>query len=570
MAERVPNHLFHRWLMSAQRYEERWRKSNQQNFEYYDGRQWTDGEEGEIEERGQQPTVINIIQPTVDMVRSMEYDKRADIQVCGREDSDSGKAQLLTALLKQVFDVCDFDYYHSEAFQEALIGGRGWMECGVKTDETGKDVVYVEHIPWENVYLDPYSRKPDASDARFIFKVKWVDRDHAKRLFPAADELIDSVFDDDYLGQEHSAQMSGDRALGFYYDNRSQRVKICECYYTMPEYSEKEVLDERTGKTKTKKVAVNKVHYVIFSDELILQGNAEDHSANKSPLGIDYIPLVPVHCMRDHEGHPKGIVSGLVDIQDQINKLNSKFLWTIASNRLIAEQGAMRDPEEAREELQKPDGLVILNDGGLGKVMVSDKSRDLSYLRSHLEFLLQMSQRISGVNDSVLGIGGENERSGIMQSTRISQGTAMQASFLENMYFSKQRISLLLLRLIGHYYTDYRVVRITQANGTVDEYKFNWPQKDAATGKTTSVLNEIGETLAYDVILKKVPPFNTLRERQLLIFSEILKANVIPAPVAAKLVLQLSDMPGKEELIMELENFYKEQQAAAMQAPAAQ
>ena len=565
--EQPQTHKFDRWLRSAQRFEEPWRQENQQNFEYYDGEQWTEDEKHEIEERGQQPTVINTIRPTIDMVCAQEVERRADIQVCGREESDDNMAQLLTALLKHVFDDCNFEYYHSLGFKEAAIGGRSWLEATVKTDERGKDIIRVQHVPWENVYLDPYSRKPDASDARFIIKIKWIDRDTLKVLYPDKEAQIDSVFDDDYKGQEYEAQTeAGDeRGDEWYYDPKTNRVKLCECWYTKPTKETVEIKNEVTGKKQKKKVFKQKVHHVIFSDEIILEGDEEDDSKNVNPLKVDLYPLVPIYCMRDRFGRPKGIVRDLVDIQDQINKLNSKFLWTVATNRVIVEEGAVRDEDVLREEMQKPDGLAILNDGGLSKMRIDDKYRDLSYMSNHLNFLLQTEQRISGVNDSMLGLGGTNERSGIMQNTRITQGAAMQTTILENMYFSKQSMALVLLRLIGQFYTDYRVVRITQPNGLTDNYEFNVPERDDNGKPTGNILFKIEDTLYYDVNLKKVPPFNSMRDRQLTIFSEILKSNVIPPPIAGKMMVMLSDMPNKEDLILEIENFY---QAQAQAAPA--
>ena len=559
-------HKFDRWLRSAQRFEETWRQGNQHCFDYYDGEQWTEDEKAAIEERGQQPTVINTIRPTIDMVCAQEVERRCDIQVCGREESDDNMAQLLTALLKHVFDDCNFEYYHSQCFKEAAIGGRSWLEASVKTDERGKDMVRVNPVPWENVYLDPYSRKPDASDAKFIIKIKWVDREVLKLLYKDKEEQIDSVFDDDYKGQEYEAQnQASDRGDDWYYDPKTQRVKVCECWYTKPVKEAVDILNEITGETEHKKIFKNKVHHVIFSDEIILEGSATDDSQNVNPLKVDIFPLVPIYCMRDRYGRPKGIVRDLIDIQDQINKLNSKFLWTVAANRVIVEEGAVRDEDVLREEMQKPDGLAILNDGGLAKMRVDDKYRDLSYMSNHLNFLLQTEQRISGVNDSMLGLGGTNERSGIMQNTRITQGAAMQTTILENMYFSKQRMALVLLRLIGKFYTDYRVVRITQPNGLTDNYEFNLPTQDK--DGNSIILNKIEDTLYYDVILKKVPPFNSMRDRQLTIFSEILKSNVIPPPIAGKMMIMLSDMPNKEDLILELENFYQAQAQAAPVQP---
>ena len=556
------SHKFDRWLRSAQRFEETWRHENEHCFEYYDGEQWSEVEKAAIEDRGQQPTVINTIRPTIDMVCAQEVERRCDIQVCGREESDCNMANLLTALLKHVFDDCNFEYYHSIGFKEAAIGGRSWLEATVKTDERGKDIVRVQHVPWENVYLDPYSRKPDASDAKFIIKIKWIDRETLKTLYPSKEQEIDSVFDDDYKGQEYEAQnQASDRGDNWYYDPKTQRVKLCECWYAKPTKETVEILNEITGEKEHKKIFKNKIYHVIFSDEIILEGSEDDDKQNVNPLKVDIFPLVPIYCMRDRYGRPRGIVKDLIDIQDQINKLNSKFLWTVATNRVIIEEGAVRDPDVLREEMQKPDGLAILNDGGLTKMRIDDKYRDLSYMSNHLNFLLSTEQRISGVNDSMLGLGGTNERSGVMQNTRISQGAAMQTTILENMYFSKQRMALVLLRLIGKFYTDYRVVRITQPNGLTDNYEFNLPKKDE-DGNVT-ILNKIEDTLYYDVNLKKVPPFNSMRERQLTIFAEILKSNVIPAPIAGKMMVMLSDMPNKEDLILELENFYQAQAQAA-------
>lgn len=557
---------FQRMMRNAREFESDWRKGNQKCFDYYDGVQWTNEEESIIEERGQQATVINTILPTVDMVKALEVDKRIEIQVVGREDSDCAMADMLTAMLKHVFDFCDYDYYQSKAFHESLVGGIGWLEVKMGEDARHRDVVSIEHIHWEEMYIDPCSRKPDGSDARFMIRAKWLDRDVAKSLFGEKADLIDNHFEDDYEGQEYEAQMNSSGRDEFYFDKKNQRVLICECYYTLPEKEEIEVLNERTGTKEIKEVLVNKLHYVIFSDDIMLQGSAENDSENIDPTGINLYPFVPVICSKDHKGHPKGIVRNLIDIQDQINKLNSKFLWTISSNRLVAEEDAVKDLDEARDQYQRPDGLVVLNPGGLSKVRLDDKYRDLSYLSGHLNFLLMTEQRISGVNDSMLGLGGTNERSGIMQATRINQGASMQTSLMENLYFSKKRAAYLALRMIGKYYTDYRVLRVTRPNGMTDTYEFNVVQRDEQ-GNPITIFNNIEDTLDYDVVLKKVPPFNTMRERMLSIFSEVLKSGVIPPPVAAKLLLQLSDIPNKEDTIMEVENFYQKQMQAQAQMP---
>lgn len=572
MAERIPDHKFDRWMRSAQKFEEEWRKSNQQNFEYVDGDQWGENERYTIESRGQQATVINIVRPTLDMVCAVASQQQADIQVIGRENSDENMATLLTGLLKHVLDNCHYDYQEKTGIRESYIGGRSWFEVGIFTDERGKNLIKVDHIPWENVYLDPFSRKPDASDARFIIKAKWLDRDVVKSLFPEAEQMIDSVFEDDYHGQEYEAQQNSTGRSEFYWDAKSNRVRVCECYYKIPERKKIKILNEDTGKEQEKEIIKDTLHYVIFADEVILQGSATDHKANTPELDIDVFPLVPMYCNRDRKGRPVGLVKSLIDIQDQVNKLESKFLWTLMSNRLIIEDGATEEIEAIREEYQRPDGVVKLNSGGLSKIRVDDKYRDLSYMSNHLNFLLATEQRISGVNDSMLGLGGTNERSGIMQSTRISQGASMQTVNLENMFYARECIARVILKLIGKYYTDYRIMQITEPNGERVNYEFNKKERsiNPETGEEmVNVLNKIDNILYYDVILKRVAPFTNLKERQMQIFAEVLKTGTLPAEIAGKIMLELSDLPNKQDLIMQMQGIQQQQQQiAAMQAQA--
>lgn len=547
---------FRRMLSSAEGFERGWRQDAVHNYEYYDGEQWSAEDRIRIESRGQQPTVINTIQPIVDMVRSLEVDRRTDIQVVGREESDDDKAVLLTALLKYVFDRSDMEYYHSEAFKDACIGGIGWMEVGIRTDSSGRKDVVVDHVNWEDMYVDPFSRKPDCSDARFIIRVKWVDKDLAKLMFPDDADQIESSYPEEGLAEREGQLLGSDRGVGSYYDRGSHRIKICECYYS------RYVKDGGSCRRR--------IHFVIFSGDIVLRGSPDDDSLNGNPLGIDYYPFVPIIANKDRKNHPRGIVSPQISIQDQINKLNSKYLYNVSSNRLFIEEGAARDMAEAIEEFNRPDGAVRLQPGGLARLRGDDNRSELNYISAHLNFLLAVQQRISGVNDSMLGFGGTNERSGVMQATRINQGASMQTSLMQNMFFSKERISLIVLRLIGRHYKDHRVIRITQPNGTLKSYEFN--RRGVDDSGSPFVFNDIDDTLKYDVVLKKVPPFNSLRDRMLTIFSEIVKSGIFPPEIAGKIVLSLVDMPNKEDILFELEQRQRalEQQAVAQQGAAPQ
>lgn len=544
----VINHRFHKWLNGAILFERAWRKRNITNFDFYDGEQWESDAKAVIESRGQLAAVLNIIRPMVDMVLALEADRRIDFQIVPREASDDLVARLLTELLKQVSDANDCDYYNSRAFREAVIGGRGCIQCKVQKDDSGEKQVFVDHIPWEEVYIDPFHRRPDATDARYIIRGTWVDRDILAEKWPGKADLIMSAFNDDYKGVEYEAQIAAcDRGVQ-YYDRKTDRVQTFECWYY-----------DKTGT----------VRHVIFAENVFLEGNPDPaaESENESPYKHNIIPLIPLYAFRTHKGEPKGLVEYLLDLQRMLNKENSKYLWNVSANRIMAEDGAIDDFDNIREEWNRPDGVVKLNPGGLGKVQREDNLRESVQILQHMQFLLMMAQRTSGVNDSMLGLGGVNERSAQQQTARITQGTAMQSQLFDNLFHCRKQVTRTVLKMIGQFYTNKRVIRITEPNGTAKYMELNAPLKDDngqplkdEQGQVPK-LNKIEDILKYDVVLKPVPAFSTVRQNTMQIWSEIGKTGALPPLFIGKVMLELSDLPDKAQRVYELEQLVGEQQA---------
>ncbi len=554
MSDSVPTHRFDRMLKAAIDFEKDWRTEAQTSFEYYDGTQWSDEDEAIIEARGQQASVLNVIRPTIDLIMSLQAERRLDLQVVGREQSDDLTARLLTELLKQVLDQSDYDYYETQTFRQGIIGGRGAIQIDIEEDESNQKQVYARWVPWEEIYIDPYHRKPDASDARYICRGVWMDRDEVKGQWPDKAELVDSTFNDDYQGQEYEAQKEApDRGLkGSYYNQRLDRICVYEMWYK-----------DETGK----------LHQVIFSDAVFFRGT--EKGANPTPFEedgkttINMYPIIPFYSFRNHLGRPKGLPEYLKDMQDMLNKENSKYLWTISSNRVIMEKDAAEDPDLLREELNRPDGTIILKSGGLEKFKMEDSLRESSFLLNHMQFLIAMIQRTSGVNDSMIGLGGQNERSAMQQQGRINQGAAMQTSIIENLLFTKKQVARVILRFIGSYYTDKRIVRITGANGQNEYFPLNEEVVNPETG-TKQPLNKIDDILRYDVLLKPVPAFTTTRQNNMMIFGEVLKTQMLPPEIAGEIIVELSDLPNKQDILYRMQKMFEVQRQAAQAAQLAQ
>lgn len=550
-------HKFDQWLRNTEDYEEKWRKDNNENYSYYDGDQWSEDEIETIESRGQQATVLNVMRPTIDMVLALESELKTSTQVVGREESDSLTARLLTELLSQTFDQNDKNYYTSQSFRQGLIGGRGWIFVHPEVDEDDEIQIKVDHLPWEEVYIDPHHQKPDGSDARFILRKQWEDRDIIEEKWPEQGKKIEDMItanDDEngFKGIEYGAQQNEtnriqrgeDDGVTQYYDQKTDRVLLIHCWY---------------------RDAKGVLRYVLFAGNVFLVGEdpaleGKSDANNEDPIGINMFPLIPFTAFRKREGEPQGLVRLIRDPQDQVNKLNSKYLFNACSNRVMMEEDATDDPEELHAQWNKPNGLAKVSSGALNKVRTDDNARELNGLSNQLQFMLNMIQKISGVNDSMLGVGAVNERSAQQGRQRIAQGSRVQTSILENFYFTNKRIAQVTLRQIAAFYDTERIIRITEPNGEISHLKVNQPIGIDEDGEPIIFAN-INDVLKYDVIMKEVAPFDSTKELSLQYLTEAGKAGVIEPLVLAELLIGLSDTPHKEELIARNEQLYNQRQA---------
>jgi len=102
------------------------------------------------------------------------------------------------------------------------------------------------------------------------------------------------------------------------------------------------------------------------------------------------------------------------------------------------------------------------------------------------------------------------------------------------------------------------VVRITQINGFNNFIELNGERQDEETGKMVKI-NQIDDLLHFDVVLKEVEQFNTVKQLQLSQVVEAAKGGIIPPEIASQLIITLSDMPGKQELLQQTAIFFERQ-----------
>jgi hypothetical protein len=161
----------------------------------------------------------------------------------------------------------------------------------------------------------------------------------------------------------------------------------------------------------------------------------------------------------------------------------------------------------------------------------------------------------------MLGLGSTNERSAQQLRARVLQGSAMQTSIMENLFFTKKQVQRLVLMNIGQYYTNRVVVRTVMPNGAAQFYELNREAGQDPDGKLVKE-NEIGDVMRFDVSLKHVPPYTTVKANTLTAFTEVAKTGVMPPPVVAEIMVELSDLPNKRDILAKIQQFNQMQQQA--------
>ena len=151
--------------------------------DFYDGLQWDDRDIAVLKERGQAPLVFNKTAQHINWILGTERRTRVDFKVLSRDGKEEPEARAKTSLLKFVGDVNKAQFRRSRAFSDAMKVGVGWLEDGIRSHPR-EEPLFSRTESWRNMWWDALALEDDLSDARYMFRAKWVDTDRAEAVFP--------------------------------------------------------------------------------------------------------------------------------------------------------------------------------------------------------------------------------------------------------------------------------------------------------------------------------------------------------------------------------------------------
>lgn len=415
-------------------------------LEMFNNNQYTEEEVALLREQGRPCETFNVIKLFVRII-SGYYDSVSNTAIAKANNiKDVPLTSLLNGLLLNIDDKSNVRVINEKIRQEFLLSGLAVHELvvkpvkdinnNIKRDSVGRVEYEItkEHVPVEQILLDPDSVQEDYSDARFIHRWKWIDRENLIRMFGArkVNGLLPDVNSIADITVDEDANMFGDNIDEDYDKFILVRTIIKEKDNT---YSIYWCNDRILRKTKITQNLVKFPYQVVK-----LQNNNKDYF---------------------------GIVEDFYETQRTMNQALLQIQLGVNTNKVFVRKGAIdeEDWDKFVNTVTRINSIIELDD--LDDIQIVNMSADIQQQYRIIEEGFRRIQRILGVNDSFLGqafASDSGRKVKLQQNSTISSLKYLDVKF--ELLF--RLIGIDTVNLIKQYYTANKFYRVS--NNMEEDY----------------------------------------------------------------------------------------------------
>lgn len=418
--------------------------------DYKDGKQWTEAQIKELKRRKQAAIVNNRIKTKHQGLLGLAAMRKADPKAYPRNvDADDGAADACTDGLRYAADKTNLNatmlMSADNFFCEGYCGVHITTEQSPATASApqGNIDVLVDHIPWDRIFFDPYSRRSDFSDSRDKGYMMWMDEETIEEMFPDAPE---DTFEGATINTDTTFE---DRPAWFRKDGNYKRYLVAVHYY---KYKGQWWVAVYTGSAYLMKPTVSP-----FLDE----------------YGQPECPIELEHAYIDRENNRYGELAAFLDLQDEINHRRSKALFLLSQRQTFGNRGAVKDVKAAKRELAKPDGHLEVGNGEFGKDFGILPTGDMA--QGQFELLQEAKSEIDSqsYNAQLSGQRQQGDLSGVAIGKLQQSGVIELNMLFDNFTSFRLRIYRQMWNRIRQYWTDEKWVRVTDDQKSLRWVGFN-------------------------------------------------------------------------------------------------
>jgi hypothetical protein len=539
------------------------RRLSERDRDYTNNHQWTDEERSKLAARKQAPITNNRIKPKVEGLKGLLIQRRTDPKAYPRNRKDEKASHAITDALRYVADNTDLDAIELDVADNLFVEGYG--AAIVETEEeNGEQAVVIRSIDWDRLYYDPYSRRPDFKDARYMGIVVWMDAEDAKEKFPDSEDLIDAAMSDNAIDETFDDKPNWIDGV-----NR-KRLRVCQEFY----------IDKGVWKM------------CFFTVNGFLSEPEDSPYLNEK--GEPECPIEAVGAYIDRENQRHGEVRYMIDLQDEINHRRSKALHLSSTRQTVGRKGAIPDVVKMKREFAKPDGHIEY-EGERGDFEVLSTGDMTS---AQLKLLQQAQEEMNQTSfNAQLAGEGVADQSGKAISL-LQQGGMLETLPIYNGIMNwKTRMYRQIWHRIKQHWTTEKWIRVTDNQKDLkwvglnvqvplaehlqdiasDKSKSNEERQQAVQvlqalmqaqdprlQQSVSIKNPVPE-LDMDIILENAPDSINTQAEQFQLLAQLAASR---PEVPFSMILELSQLRDKDEIMEQIKQ--REQQMAQAQQQALQ
>ncbi|MDP1774257.1 MAG: hypothetical protein Q8L15_18470 [Methylobacter sp.] len=557
-----------------------WRTQADKEMDYKDGNQLDSDILQKMATIGMPPAIEPLIGPAIESILGAEAKRRTDWRVIPDGDKEGQEvADAYNYKLNQAERKSRADRSCSDAYESQVSVGVGWVEVS-REDDPFKYPYRTNSVHRNEIWFDwpGYLSSAMGDNARFLIRMKWVDKNIAKLMFPDHADLLEhsisgwAGFDSFSVdgGASTGLAMSAIAERGWSIEEQQWRdvghrkIRLFEVWYRtwekalvlkMPDGRIVELDQDEPMHMLAVSSGIVPQYATISKEHRSWWAGPHKLSDEPSPYLHKHFQYVPFWGHReDRTGVPFGRIRSMMYMQDNINASISKIRWGLSATVTTRTEGVvLMDDEQFRQEISRPDADVVLSADEMarpGSVFKVDRNFELNEQQYKMLADARNSlQKVGGVSDEFSG-NNNKSTSGVQFNSQIEQSVQSLANIDDNFAESRAQVGELLLSMIVQDSIGKQEdVRID--GGLLKEDRvigLNCPCRDEDTG--LEYLNNDVERTLLKVVLSDVPQTSSYRVQQLATLGEAFKSSPPQyQQIMMPHLLNLMDVPDKDEII---------------------
>lgn len=497
---------------------------------------------------------FNRIRRIINMISGYQRQHRYSTIVTPIENSDEQTADQFSKLMMHSMRNCNGYEIISQAFEGAITTGMNllsvWMDY---REDPINGCIKVDNSSYNEYLIDPFFKKHDMSDCRFVWTRKWLSKTEIESLLPDQKEIVRSMYARGWRDGKFQFQPEA-------YNYAMQDLISYDEFYYMDYRKRKLLVDSTNGETLEWKSDDEKMnHYLrvypqikvvdqlIPSTKLAILVNGRVMWHGKNPMGIDRYPFVPVLGYYDPQipyfpWRVQGVVRGLRDAQFLYNRrkiIELDILESQINSGIKYKEDSLINPKDAFLSGQGR-ALGLKREANMDDVQVIPPPQVPPSMMQLTELLGREMQEISGVNEELLG-SASDDKAGILSMLRQGAGLTTLQPLFDQLNNAQKYLGEIFIDLMQENFSHGKVKRVIGEEPS-DQFYNRAFQK-------------------YDCVVEE--GLNTATQRQMQFAQMLNMREMIPIPASA--MIEASTLQNKKKLMEAIDAQEKQQQQMAQQ-----